>query len=229
MESRIVGLIAGGPLVGITQDRGRYYFVLNVPNHLFGKVLGKSGQPVRQVRQALRTADLSVAKRKAVEVEKRIRTQWHLLELGEDALAYEQYQAAKSGAESRGFDYVPSDVLLKRSFQENIPRLLAASGTLSRQTSPEVRDALLGSVNVSLPPLRKVWEEFRELTKTKRLRKSDRQKHLWALPRERAVANFEKAKRAGELGPDRPWGCSGIQVLVGKQGGSRKSQSRNRQ
>ena len=82
-------------------------------------MLGKSGQPVRQVRQALRTADLSVAKRKAVEVEERIRTQWHLLELGEDALAYEQYQAAKSVAESRGFDYVPSDVLLKRSFQEN--------------------------------------------------------------------------------------------------------------
>lgn len=89
-------------------------------------------------------------------------------------------------------------MLLKRSFQENIPRLLAASGTRSKPTAPDVRDALLGGVDVALPPLRKVWEEFSELTKTKRLRKSDRQKHLWALPRARAVANFEKAvpKRA---------------------------------
>lgn len=84
--------------MGIALDRGRYYFVLNVPNHLYGKVLGKSGQPVRQVRKALQTADLSVAKRKAVEVEEHIRAQWHLLELGEDALAYERYEAAKSVA-----------------------------------------------------------------------------------------------------------------------------------
>lgn len=46
--------------MGLTLDRGRYYFVLNVPKHLFGRVLGQGGRPVRQVRQALRTADLSV-------------------------------------------------------------------------------------------------------------------------------------------------------------------------
>lgn len=82
------------------------------------------------MHQALRVADLSVAKRKAIEVEDRIRTQWHLLELGEDALAYEQFQAAKSVAECRGFDYVPSEILLRRSFKANVPRRLAASRQL---------------------------------------------------------------------------------------------------
>ncbi|MEP5968922.1 MAG: hypothetical protein ABJ235_07885, partial [Sulfitobacter pontiacus] len=190
--------------MGLTLDRGRYYFVMNVPNHLFGRVLGKAGQPVRQVRHALRTADLSVAKRKAFELEELKRSEWHLLELGEGALAHEKFAAAKQTAESRGFDYVPSTVLLQRSFQENLPRLLAAAGTASQPTPPEVAEALLGGVDVALPPLRKVLEEFITLTKTKHIRKSERQRHLWRLPRERAVSNFEKAvpKRA-KAGIDR--------------------------
>ncbi len=179
--------------MGLTLDRGRYYFVKNVPNHLFGKVLGKSGKPVRQIRQALRTADLSVAKRKAFELEELKTTEWHLLGLGEKALAHEKYAAAKQMAESRGFDYVPSDVLLRRSFAENLPRMLAAAGTDEQPTPPEVSDAILGAVEVALPPLRAVLQEFIELTKTKHLRKSERQRHLWRLPRERAVANFETA------------------------------------
>ncbi|MEP1613534.1 MAG: tyrosine-type recombinase/integrase [Roseobacter sp.] len=184
--------------MGLTLDRGRYYFVMNVPKHLFGKVLGKSGQPVRQVRQALRTADLSVAKRKAFELEDLKVAEWHLLELGEEALAHEKYAAAKQMAETRGFDYVPSNVLLRRSFAENLPRLMAAAGTEAAPTPPEVAEAILGSVEVALPPLRQVLLEFIELTKTKHIRKSDRQRHLWRLPRERAVSNFEQAvpKRA---------------------------------
>ena len=81
--------------MGITLDRGRYYFVLNVPKDLYGKVLGRFGKPVRQIRKALRTADLSVAKRKAFEVEALTRAEWQLLALGEDALAYQKYEAAK--------------------------------------------------------------------------------------------------------------------------------------
>ena len=190
--------------MGLTLDRGRYYFVKNVPNHLFGKVLGQSGKPVRQIRQALRTADLSVARRKAFELEELKTTEWHLLELGEKALAHEKYAAAKQMAESRGFDYVPSDVLLRRSFAENLPRLLAAAGTEAQPTPPQVADAILGGVEVALPPLRVILQEFVDLTKTKHLRKSDRQKHLWRLPRERAVSNFEKAVPAkAKTGVDR--------------------------
>ncbi|WP_299737001.1 DUF6538 domain-containing protein [uncultured Roseobacter sp.] len=81
--------------MGLTLGRGRYYFVMNVPKHLFGNVLGKTGQPVRQVRQALRTADLSVAKRKAFELEELKRSEWHLLEMGEEALAHEKFAAAR--------------------------------------------------------------------------------------------------------------------------------------
>lgn len=179
--------------MGLTLDRGRYYFVKNVPNHLFGKVLGKSGQPVRQIRQALWTADLSVAKRKAFELDELKSAEWQLLALGEEALAHEEFAAAKQMAESRGFDYVPSDLLLRRSFVENLPRLIAAAGTLADPTPPKVAEAILGGVAVALPPLRDVLHEFIELTKTKHLRKSERQRHLWRLPRQRAVSNFEKA------------------------------------
>lgn len=179
--------------MGLTLDRGRYYFVLNVPKHLFGKVLGKSGQPVRQIRQALRTADLTVAKRKAIELEDLKRAEWQLLDLGQDALAYKKYQAAKHVSKSHGFDYVPSDVLLNRSFEENLPRLLAAAGTSDKPQPPEVAEAILGGAEVALPPLRVVLEDYVDLTKTRHMRKSDKQRHLWRLPRERAVANFEKA------------------------------------
>ncbi len=188
---------------GSDAGSGRYYSVLNVPKDLYRKVLGKSGQPVRQVRRALRTADLSVAKRKAQEVEDLKLAEWRLLELGEEALAHEKYEAAKRAAESRGFDYIPADILLRRSFQENLPRLLAAAGTDAQPTPPDVTEALLGGVDVALPPLAVVLDEYFALTKTKHLRKSDRQRHLWRLPRERAVANFAKAlPRKAKVGLD---------------------------
>lgn len=81
-----------------------------------------------------------------------------MLELGEEALAHEKYAAAKQLAESRGVDYVPSDVLLRRSFQENLPRLLAAAGTKTDPAPPEVTDAILGGVEVALPPFRVVLQ-----------------------------------------------------------------------
>ena len=128
-------------------------------------------------------SDLSVARRKAFELEELKTTEWHLLEVGEKALAHEKYAAAKQMAESRGVDYVPSDVLLRRLF----------AGTAAQPTPPEVADAILSGVEAALSPLCFILQEFIELTKIKHLRMSDRQKHLWRLPRERAVANIEKA------------------------------------
>ena len=78
-------------------------FVLNVPKDLLGKVRGKSGQPVRQVRKALRTVDMTVAKRKAFELEEIKRTEWQLLALGDEALTHQKFEAAKWTAERRGF------------------------------------------------------------------------------------------------------------------------------
>ena len=179
--------------MGLTLDRGRYYFVLNVPKELFGKVVGRNGQPVRQIRQALKTADRSVAKRKAFALEELKRAEWQLLRLGEDALAYQKYEAAKQISESHGFEYIPRDVLLQRSFQDNLPRLKAAAGRENNPPPPEVANAILGGIDVALPPLRIVLSEYIALTKTKHIRKSDRQRHLWQLPRERAVTNFERA------------------------------------
>ena len=68
--------------MGLTLDRGRYYFILNVPQHLYGKVFGPSGKPARQIRTALKTADKTVAKRKAFELEELKRAEWHLMSLG---------------------------------------------------------------------------------------------------------------------------------------------------
>ena len=59
--------------------------------------------------------------------------------------------------------------------------------------APEVTQALLGEAEFALPPLRVVLGEYIDLTRTKNLRKSEHLKYLWKLPRERAVANFEKA------------------------------------
>lgn len=33
--------------MGLTLDRGRYYFVLNVPKELYGKILEPNGAPLR--------------------------------------------------------------------------------------------------------------------------------------------------------------------------------------
>ncbi len=75
---------------------------------------------------------------------------------------------------------------------------MAAAGPAPRPTPADVAESILGGVEPALPSPRVVLAEFIDLTKTKPLRKSDRQPHLWRLPQERAVANFEKAlaKRA---------------------------------
>ena len=54
--------------MGITCDRGWYYWVKRVPKRYAGLVRGADGQPVGQLRVALRTDSLSEAKKKAVTV-----------------------------------------------------------------------------------------------------------------------------------------------------------------
>ncbi|WP_299737003.1 hypothetical protein [uncultured Roseobacter sp.] len=99
---------------------------------------------------------------------------------------------------------MPSDILLRRTFEENLPRLMAEAGSAAMLTPPEVEESILGGVEVALPPLLEVLQEFIELTKTKHVRKSDRQRHLWHVPRERAMSNFEKAvPRRAKAGIDR--------------------------
>ena len=134
--------------MGRTLDRGRYYFVLNVPKHLYGKVLGRSGQPVRQVRQALRTADGAVAKRKAFELKDAKPAKWQLLDMGDEVLADQRYEAAMRIAER---DYFPSDELLSRSFQDTLKRMQAAAGAPEAPEPSYVTDAVLGSVTNAIP------------------------------------------------------------------------------
>ena len=55
--------------MGITKDRGYYYWVKRVPKRFEGLVLGSDGKPVKQVRQALFTDSRAEAELKAVQIE----------------------------------------------------------------------------------------------------------------------------------------------------------------
>ena len=97
-----------------------------------------------QFRKALRTTDLTVSRRKEFELRELKPAEWDLLALGEDALAYQKYQAAKEVSEEHGFAYLPSEVLLKRTFVDNLLRLLAGAGTTKMPQPKEVTEAILG-------------------------------------------------------------------------------------
>ncbi len=175
--------------MGITKDRGRYYWVKRVPKRYRDVVVGIDGQPVKQVRVALRTDSASEARKKAVQVEEARIAEWEALLAGDAGAAQEHYLAAKRLAEARGFAYMPMAKLAAGDLDELVRRLgsLAEGGTL---TSSAVAEAVLGTVPEALPTLTKVLDEYVELTRTRHLQKSGAQRHKWLLPRKRAVANF---------------------------------------
>ncbi len=79
--------------MGITCDRGRYYWLKRVPKRYLGLVLGKDGLPVKQVRQALFTDSPSEAKLKAEQVEKARLAEWEALKAGDEGAARAHYDA----------------------------------------------------------------------------------------------------------------------------------------
>ncbi len=69
--------------MGITNDRGRYYWVRRVPKRYMSVVCGLDGRPVEQVRAALRTDSESAARKKAVMVEEARIAEWEALRVGD--------------------------------------------------------------------------------------------------------------------------------------------------
>jgi len=73
--------------MGITCDRGRWYWVKRVPARFRGVVRGADGRAVGQVRQALHTDSRAEALRKAARVEAERLAQWEALLAGETGAA----------------------------------------------------------------------------------------------------------------------------------------------
>ncbi|WP_227271213.1 DUF6538 domain-containing protein [Roseobacter weihaiensis] len=177
--------------MGITNDRGRYYFVMRVPKRFKGIVCGKDGKPVSQVRQALHTDSRDEANAKAKQVEAAFLAQWEALAAGDGEAAHKHYTNARKIASAHGFTYRQIDDLNTGDLQELLKRLLSLREGESVK-APEVRSAIMGAVPAVTPNLMEVFEEYRDLTAVDRREKSEAQAKRWEQLRRHAVEVFNK-------------------------------------
>lgn len=175
--------------MGITRDRGRYYWVKRVPKRFHGLVLSSDGKPVSQVRQALFTDSKVEAVRKAAEVEQMRLSEWEALAAGDGGSARAYYLAARKLAEARGFTYKPITDLASADLREILTRA-DAMGTPDAPVARHIANAIAGVAPVTLPDLFGVLDEYFDLVRTRNLQKSAPQKHRWTLPRLRVVKSF---------------------------------------
>ena len=185
--------------MGITCDRGRYYWVKRVPRRFAGLVCGADGQPVTQVRQALHTDSLTEAKRKAAQVEAARLAEWEALAVGHSTDARAHYQAARRLAAERGYTYRPLAELAEGDLAELVARLLALGDGQGRIDSTAAAEALLGAVPAALPTLTEIAEDYAAATATGRAKKSPYQARRWRQARDLAVRQFLEV-----IGGDRP-------------------------
>jgi len=178
--------------MGLTRDRGRYYWVKRVPTRYQGLVIGRDGKPVTQVRQALHTDSLEEARHKAAQVEAARLAEWEALAAGDGASARRHYEAARNLAAANGYPYIPVAQLAEGNLAELVSRVLALAGRDGEtlEASPAKVEALLGGVPEVLPTFTEVWEDHAEATRTARLRKSPGQEKRWRQARELALRNF---------------------------------------
>lgn len=186
--------------MGINQDRGRYYWVKRVPKRYAGVVLGRDGEPVSQVRQALHTDSRAEAIRKAALIENERLAEWEALLIGDHGSARDHYLAAQNLARALGFSYKPIADLAAGDLSEILARV-QSMGTPDTPASPAVVNALSGVVPVIHPDFDAAFEEYREFTKTRHLLKSDAQRQRWLNPRLAAIKNFRKVVYSGAPTP----------------------------
>ena len=175
-------------------DRGRYYWVKRVPKRFRGVVLGVSGRPVQQLRVALNTDSKTVALQKSAIIEAAKLAEWEALASSDPGSARQHFLVAQKLAQSRGFPYKPFSELLTGPIDDLAEWLISLENAIDK---PVVLDAVLGLSGVVLPDLAGVLKEYIDLTRHRHLKKSDGQRHRWALPRQRAVKNFLTV-----MGPD---------------------------
>ncbi|WP_170561437.1 tyrosine-type recombinase/integrase [Ruegeria atlantica] len=180
--------------MGITKDRGRYYWVKRIPKRYAGHVLGEDGKPVTQVRQALHTDSEADAKVKAAQVEAARLAEWEALLVGDGQSARQYYESARKLAQARGYQYRPFPALLEGDPRELIERTISVTG--ENFTSKAAVQAVLGTVPEVLPSLIEVRNEYYELTKTRHVKKTPQQLTRWKNAKSRAVDNFLKVVAA---------------------------------
>ncbi len=174
--------------MGITCDRGRWYWVKRIPNRFYGLVLGADGKPVKQVRQALHTADRLEAQIRGSQIEVERLAEWEALAAGNTDSAKRHYEAAQGLARARGYSYRLMSEMANSDPKELAERILSVSG--SSHSSRAAARALVGTIDEVLPTLLEMRDDYFEMTKSRHLKKSERQYHRWKLPRNRAVKNF---------------------------------------
>ncbi len=203
LRARRLALTLAAPRV--TCDRGRWYWVKRVPARFRGVVLGRDGQPVTQVRQALHTDSRTEALRRAAQVERERMAEWEALAAGDGAAAHRHYAAAVELAAARGFPYIPLSDLASGDLETLVKRLLSLSrdGDVDL-ASPAAAAAVMGTVPVVLPDLRGAWEEYRDRTAPDRALKSAAQERRWRKLRETMVAGWESAMVEKGHAPDVP-------------------------
>jgi hypothetical protein len=178
---------AGGDM-GITNDRGRFYFVKRVPRRF------QHIDPRSQVRVALHTDSREEARRKAPQVEAGLLAYWEALAAGNGDDAAAQYRAARALAAARGFTYRPqADLLIPTAIDDLLARLSALARPGGAVAPYEDAAALLGVVEAPRPAFSAVLTEFLDLTTDRLVGKSPAQVRRWRLPREKAVRNFIEA------------------------------------
>ncbi|MBT8169898.1 integrase [Falsiruegeria litorea] len=176
--------------MGITNDRGRYYWVKRIPKRYLGLVRGSDGKPVTQVRQALHTDSESEARLKAAQVEAERMAEWEAMLAGDGTSARRHYDAARKLAQARGFPYKPVADVSGGEVMDLMNRVLSLAEGSALTGSLAATEAVLGAVPEVMPTLIEVRDEYYDLTKTRHLKKSEAQRHKWRLPRDRAVRNF---------------------------------------
>lgn len=103
--------------MGITKDRGYWYFVKRVPKR-FAHVDSRI-----KVSRALWTDSERLAREKAAAVEAEFMAYWGALAAGKSNDASAAFEAAKRLAQARGFSYRPAAELASASLDELMARL----------------------------------------------------------------------------------------------------------
>lgn len=191
--------------MGITLDRGYWYFVKRVPKR-YAHV-----DPRQKVTQALWTDSEREARAKAPAVEAEFMAYWEALAAGESRDASAAFEATRKLAKARGFAYRSAADLAAGPLGDLLARIEALSPSGNALPAMAEAEALLGAIDVPDATVSAALEEFFRFSATERAAgKSKRQIDRWRKPRERAVATFIKLN--GDL-PMREVGRGHAQTL----------------
>ena len=177
--------------MGITKDRGYWYFVKRVPRR-FAHV-----DPRSQVRTALHTDSRSEALARAPAVEAEFLAMWEALAAGEVTDAARRYEAARQLCAARGFVYRPIDELVRDASDDDLTARLAGLASPDHVAPAAEVEAMLGLVDQPSLTVTEALPRFLALTRDRLVGMSTPQLKRWRQPRERAVRNFVTA--AGDL------------------------------